>query len=266
MRTRTAVSLVVATIVLAAGCSSYQPLTEPASALPPGVALTDHGNYLALVPSGRGDTDGGGEGAETGEGTVAVGVPPASAGIVFYPGGLVEPEAYVSMLAPLAADGTPVAILRVPADLAVFSPNRATRVIESGFGAAARTWVVAGHSLGGAMAARFVARTAPDYPSVRGLILLAAYPAQSDSLAERDVPVLSIWASEDGLATTEDRRETADRLPDNARVVVIDGGNHAGFGEYGPQDDDGEATIPREAQHERVREEIRAFIERLVRG
>ncbi|MFW6292371.1 MAG: alpha/beta hydrolase [Spirochaetota bacterium] len=247
MRTRTIGLLVVAAVVLAAGCSSYQPLTEPASTLPPGVELSDEGDYLALSPSGGVDGDDSAGAA-------------APQGIIFYPGGLVEPEAYVSMLAPLAADGTPVAILRVPADLAVFSPNRATRVIESGFGAAARTWVVAGHSLGGAMAARFAARTAGDYPSVRGLILLAAYPAQSDSLAGRDVPVLSIWASEDGLATAEDRRETADRLPEGARVVVIEGGNHAGFGEYGPQDDDGEATIPREAQHERVRDVIMGFI------
>ena len=265
MRTRTVISLTVAAFALTAGCSSYQPLTEPASALPPGVELTDHGDYLALLPSGGGSAgESAGAGADGGTGLDPAA--PAGHGIIFYPGGLVEPEAYVSMLAPLAADGIPVAILRVPADLAVFSPRRATRVIEAPFGARARSWVVAGHSLGGAMAARFVARTANDYPSVRGLVLLAAYPAENDSLAERDVPALSIWASEDGLATAEDRRETADRLPDDARVVVIEGGNHAGFGEYGPQDDDGEATVPREAQHERVREEIRAFVQRLGRG
>ena len=207
MRTRTVVSLTVATLALIAGCSSYEPLTEPASAVPPSVELVDEGDYLALVPS-----------AQTGAG----GAPPAEHGIIFYPGGLVEPEAYVSMLAPLAAEDIPVAILRVPADLAVLSPNRATRVIESSLGTRARTWVVAGHSLGGAMAARFVARTADDYPSVRGLVLLAAYPAQNDSLAGENIPVLSIWASEDGLATAEDRRETANRLPDDARVVVIE--------------------------------------------
>lgn len=253
MRTRTfkVAAPILAALAFLAGCSSYQPLTAPESAMPPGAELRDEGDFLAIEPA-------------AGHGGSTRGAAPAEHGIIFYPGGLVEPEAYVSMLAPLAADGIPVAILRVPGDLAVFAPNRATRVIEADFGATARTWVVAGHSLGGAMAARFVARTAEDYPSVRALVLLAAYPAENDSLAERDFPVLSIWASEDGLATAEDRRKTAHRLPDDARVVVIEGGNHAGFGEYGPQDDDGEATIAREAQHERVREEIRGFLSALV--
>jgi dienelactone hydrolase len=254
MRTRTVVSLTAA-LALIVGCSSYQPLTPVASSVPAGVEFADEGDYLTLFQT---DLKGAAE-----EGGDSDSVAPAEHGIIFYPGGLVEPEAYVSLLAPLAATGIPVAILRVPGDLAVFAPDRATRVLKADFATRARTWTIAGHSLGGAMAARFVARTADDYPSVRGLILLAAYPAQSDSLAGREVPVLSIWASEDGLATAEDRRETADRLPEGARVVVIEGGNHAGFGEYGPQDDDGEATIPRHVQNEQVREEVRRFLEEI---
>jgi pimeloyl-ACP methyl ester carboxylesterase len=168
------------------------------------------------------------------------------------------------MLAPLAADGIPVAILRVPADLAVLSPNRARSVLDGDYGEAADTWTIAGHSLGGAMAARFLARNAAEYNDdqsrVRGLILMASYPAASDSLADSDQPVLSIWAENDGLATEEDRNETSSRLPPDTRFATIAGGNHAGFGEYGPQDDDGELEISRDEQHRQTRELVKEFL------
>lgn len=226
-----------------AGCASYEPLARADSAVPAGVTLRDEGRVIALLPERAGG--------------------PAPHGVIFYPGGLVEPEAYVELLAPLAADGIPVALLRVPADLAVLAPNRARRVLEGEIGRAAEKWTVAGHSLGGAMAARFVARRSDEYASVRGLVMLAGYPARSDSLAAREIPVLSVWASEDGLATAEDRRQTRSLIPEDARVEVISGGNHAGFGSYGPQDGDGEASIPREEQHQRTRELIVAFLSSL---
>ena len=38
------------------------------------------------------------------------------------------------------------------------------------------------------------------------------------------------------------------RLPEGTSLKVIDGGNHAQFGHYGPQKGDGIATISREEQ------------------
>ena len=90
---------------------------------------------------------------------------------------------------------------------------------------------------------------------------LASYPAGSDSLAGTEVPVLSVWAENDALSTAEDREETSARLPANTQFAIIAGGNHAGFGEYGPQDDDGPLEIPREEQHRQVRELIVGFLE-----
>ncbi|MFW6292146.1 MAG: alpha/beta hydrolase [Spirochaetota bacterium] len=235
-----------------AGCSSYQPLLPPELSLPPGVDYLEKGDYILLAPTGTRSED------------LTEPDAPFAQGIVFYPGGLVAPRAYVSMLAPLAADGIPVAVLRVPADLAVLSPNRARSVLDGEDGSVARTWTLAGHSLGGAMAARFLARNAAEYTDddgrVLGLILMASYPAASDSLAESDQPVLSIWAQNDGLATEEDRMETSSRLPPDTRFATIEGGNHAGFGEYGPQDDDGELEIPLEEQHRKTRELVEEFL------
>ena len=120
--------------------------------------------------------------------------------MIFYPGGLVEPEAYVSTLAPVAAAGHPVVIVRMPGDLAVLASRRAGEVLETkgtagASGTSHRRWVIGGHSLGGAMAARFLAREGSENPELVGLFLLASYPAGSDSLTESGYPVLSIWAS-----------------------------------------------------------------------
>lgn len=231
--------------LMLAGCSSYPPLRPAAAQAGQAVRIEDRGDYLLLT----GSVDAGASGAN------------ATHGIIFYPGGLVEPESYVSLLAPLAEDGISVAILRVPFDLAVFDVRRAEAVLGGADGELADSWVLAGHSLGGAMAARFLARHAGNYSSVVGLVLMAAYPADNDPLSELGYPVLSIWASEDGLATADEREETAGLLPADATVAVIDGGNHAGFGEYGPQKDDGQALIPRSTQHQSTRELLLGWLQ-----
>jgi hypothetical protein len=41
---------------------------------------------------------------------------------------------------------------------------------------------------------------------------------------------------------------------------TVQGGNHAGFGEYGPQDGDGERLITLAEQHHRVQELVVCFL------
>jgi hypothetical protein len=53
------------------------------------------------------------------------------------------------------------------------------------------------------------------------------------------------------------------RLPPGSELVVIDGGNHAGFGHYGPQAGDGTATIDREEQQRQTAETLLAFVRSL---
>lgn len=71
-------------------------------------------------------------------------------------------------------------------------------------------------------------------------------------LSENDVLVTSVYASEDGLATVEEIEASATQLPPDTTFVEIEGGNHAGFGWYGEQDGDGEASSTREARQEQV--------------
>jgi len=179
-------------------------------------------------------------------------------GLIFYPGGRVDYRAYAPLAQAIADGGYLVVIVPMRLNLAVFSPDRAAQVIDAY--PQIRRWAVGGHSLGGAMAARYAGRN-PD--KVSGLVLLASYPAESDSLAGAETRVLSIYATLDGLATPEKIESSWAFLPQDTRYVAIEGGNHAQFGWYGVQDGDGQAAISRAAQQSQTVAAILAFLEGL---
>jgi len=164
-------------------------------------------------------------------------------GFIFYPGGRVDARAYAPLAREIAAQGYLVVIVPMPLKLAVFAPDRATAVIEA-YPQIAQ-WVIGGHSLGGAMAARY-ADMQPD--KVAGLVLWAAYPAESNDLSGRDLLVTSIYGTIDGLATVDKIVASRSLLPAHTTWVAIDGGNHAQFGWYGDQSGDNPATISRPDQ------------------
>jgi dienelactone hydrolase len=164
-------------------------------------------------------------------------------GLVFYPGAHVDPVSYAPPMRALAAQGFLVVITPMPLNLAVLDSDRAADVIAD-FPQISR-WAVSGHSLGGAMAAAFVAS---DPAGVGGLVLWAAYPSSGDDLSTWEGQVTSISATEDGLTTPDDIVRTTPLLPASTEFVIVDGGNHAQFGWYGEQRGDGVATISREDQ------------------
>jgi pimeloyl-ACP methyl ester carboxylesterase len=168
-------------------------------------------------------------------------------GLVFYPGGRVDPRAYAPAARAIAAEGYLVVIVPMPFNLAVLASDRGADVIAAH--PEVRTWAVGGHSLGGAMAARF-ARSYPD--AVKGLVLWAAYPDGSDDLSGRSLRAVSVFGTLDGLATVEKIESSRPLLPADTRWVAIQGGNHAQFGWYGPQSGDGEASMASEEQQEQV--------------
>ena len=83
---------------------------------------------------------------------------------------------------------------------------------------------------------------------ISGLVLWAAYPAGGTELSTLDAAVASIFGTRDGLTTLDDIDDSRPRLPVDTDFVSIEGGNHAQFGDYGPQDGDNTATISRGAQ------------------
>jgi hypothetical protein len=169
----------------------------------------------------------------------------ATTGLVFYPGARVDPEAYVPTLAPLAESGVLVVIPEMPLNLAVLDSGAAAEPI-AGYDSVER-WYVGGHSLGGAMACRY-AETNPD--EVEGVVLYASYCDRD--LSETDLAVLSVLGSEDDVLTVDTERENRELLPEDREIVEIEGANHAGFGAYGEQFRDGEATLSDEVARERI--------------
>jgi pimeloyl-ACP methyl ester carboxylesterase len=177
----------------------------------------------------------------------------AQTGFIFYPGGRVDYRAYAPLLSQIAAQGYLVVLTPMPLNLAVFGIETAQQVV-SAF-PEIKHWAVGGHSLGGSMAAQFVL----NHPgAMAGLVFWASYPASS--MVDSSVQVVSISASNDGLATPAKIEDSRKLLPGTTRFVAIAGGVHAQFGSYGAQPGDGIATIAPAAQWEQT---VKASVELL---
>jgi len=172
---------------------------------------------------------------------------PTDTGFIFYPGGLVDPTAYAPLMKQLSDQGIMSVIVPMPLDLAIFGVNKADEVIAAY--PEIKHWIIGGHSLGGSMAAEYV----KGHPSaVEGIAFMAAYPADSTNLSALPIKVVSIHGSNDGLATDAKIQNSLKNLPADAKVVLIEGGNHAQYGNYGPQAGDGQAAISREEQQQQT--------------
>ena len=170
-------------------------------------------------------------------------------GLIFYPGGKVEAKAYEPILAGLAEKGICVVLVKMPFNLAVLDSSAADGVINEFTNI--QNWYIGGHSLGGAMAASYAANY---QDKLKGVVLLAAYPTK-----ELDIPVLSIYGSEDGVLNREKYSDSI-KNANNLSEIVIDGGNHAQFGNYGEQSGDNKSKISSEKQWNQTTNEILNFI------
>lgn len=163
--------------------------------------------------------------------------------IVFYPGGKVEEESYAPLMHQLAGDGWDVFLLNLPFRLAVFDMDAAEDVIGN---YAYDNWILAGHSLGGVAASAYVSEHGDE---VDGLVLLASYPAEE---IPEQVRMLTIYGSEDQVLNMKSYEESRNLWSAQTDEVVIEGGNHAQYGNYGAQKGDGEAQISADEQQEEV--------------
>ncbi|HVP21898.1 MAG TPA: alpha/beta hydrolase [Anaerolineaceae bacterium] len=168
-------------------------------------------------------------------------------GFIIYPDGQVGYRAYAPAAHQISAQGYLVVIMPMPLNLAIFGVNTA-HDMQAAY-PQIRHWAIGGHSLGGAMAATF-AKTHPG--AVQGLALWAAYPASSDDLSNSELHVVSIFGSQDVLATGEKIEASHQLLPVNTTWVQINGGNHGQFGWYGDQAGDNPASISRSYQQAQV--------------
>jgi len=179
-------------------------------------------------------------------------------GLVFICGSGIAAEAYVPLLRPVAEDGFPVFIIKLPYRFAPFEShkhvavNRAREVIAGH--PKVTHWVIAGHSLGAALAARLAGS---DAESLSAMVLVATTHPKDEDLSSLRIPVTKIYASNDGVAPPERVLANRGLLPSDTKWVEIAGGNHSQFGRYGHQLFDGTATISREEQEALTRSAIR---------
>lgn len=178
--------------------------------------------------------------------------PGTDTGLIFYPGAKVEDLAYASLMRRLAEGGTDCFLVHMPCNLAIFGMDRADLVTEE---FSYEKWYLAGHSLGGAMAASYAAKNSE---KLEGLIFLAAYSTKD--LSDTDLAVLSIYGSEDKVLNMDKIKTGRALMPDSYEEFCIEGGNHAQYGDYGAQKGDGTALISAEKQQEIAAEKIEEFM------
>jgi len=178
--------------------------------------------------------------------------------VVVYSGGLVRPQAYEWLARTLAARGYLTVIPEFSFDLAVTDVDRAdTLIARYGEG---KQVVIAGHSLGGAMAAQYAADREKAGSGLAGLVLMAAYPADSADLSAAALPVLSLVGENDEVVDDAALQSGWDLLPADTERVEVAGSVHAFFGRYGAQSGDGTPSVPRVAAETRISQAIEEFL------
>lgn len=168
---------------------------------------------------------------------------PTDTAIIFYPGAKVESIAYLPLLDQIRQTGVTCILVDMPFHMAIFDANAAEDVINRF--PDVEHWYLAGHSMGGAMASQFAESHADE---IDGLILLGAYIYGDYAPAD----TLTIYGSLN--------QSVEDKLTYTENVVEIEGGNHAQFGNYGPQKGDAPATISAREQQAQTVEAIEAFL------
>lgn len=160
------------------------------------------------------------------------GNPDTDTALIFYPGGKVEHTAYLPLLKEIRArSGIDLILVKMPFNLAVFNINAADAMMKQY--PEIRNWYVGGHSLGAAMASSYASK----HPEkVRGLILMGAYRYGSYPTDR----TLTVYGD---LNTS-----VAEKVDYTENVIIIAGGNHAQFGNYGPQEGDPAASISEREQ------------------
>lgn len=175
--------------------------------------------------------------------------------LIFYPGAMVAPKAYVPLCRQIADRGIQVYLIKMPWRLAAkgYNKPKELHLLDD----STKTYILSGHSQGAKMAARFVYENPT---SVDKLVLIASSHPRDISLSGSELPIMKIYGSRDGVADEASIMENKAKLPKATEFVRIPGANHSQFGHYGFQLGDNSATISREQQQAETLKSILAFI------
>ncbi len=168
----------------------------------------------------------------------------STTGIIFYPGAKVEANAYLPLFENVAKQTNAICYLvDMPFNLAFLDVNAAQDIIDAN--PEIEKWYMAGHSLGGGMASDFAS---DNEEIIDGVIVLGSY-VYGDFPTENSLTVYGTFNSniENGIDYTDN-------------IVIIEGGNHAQFGNYGKQPGDPDATITAQEQQDITADAIKEFL------
>lgn len=175
--------------------------------------------------------------------------------LIFYPGAKVDTKAYEPIVSKLAKDGIDCFVVDMPFHFAIFNANGAEAVLEK---YKYKNYYIAGHSLGGAMAASYLSKN-DNWKKFKGIIFLASY--STSDFTDTDIKALSLYGSNDGVLNISKVKSGRKYFKkENYTEKVIQGGNHAQFGSYGNQSGDNDASISAENQWNETVEAIESFI------
>lgn len=172
-----------------------------------------------------------------------------SIGLIYYPGAKVDGNAYAPMANELAKQGIKTILVDMPLNLAVLDEDAATDIMSQF--PEIKSWYIGGHSMGGLVASNYAFE---NKDKLAGLIVVASKIKQD--FTNTVLPVLQIVATNDNICPSE-------KIVGNTsanKLIVIDGGCHGYFGNYGEQPHDGAPTITREEQQEQTVNSIVKFI------
>ncbi len=176
------------------------------------------------------------------------------AALVFYPGAKVDTEAYLPLMKQIADGGVDCFVLDLPMRMAIFDPYGADDVLSH---YDYDVWITSGHSMGGVIAARYAAQ----HSDIDAVVLLASYT--TEPLPEKTA-LLSVYGTNDMVLEREAYKSSKRFFPEDFTEVVIDGGNHAQFGDYGEQSGDGEAAISAKEQQRITAGAVTEFASKLI--
>ena len=168
-------------------------------------------------------------------------------GLIFYPGGRVDPQAYAGLMRTIAEQGYLVVVPSMPINMAIFNTNAANEIIAAY--PEIERWVIGGHSVGGTAAALYVSAN-PE--KIAGLAIWSSYPADNSDVSDFDLPVILLYGGNEIRVTDESVGARKHLLPPDTLYVKIEGGDHHQFGAYRLTSEEDLATISREAQHAQI--------------
>ncbi|TWT02303.1 alpha/beta hydrolase [Planomicrobium sp. CPCC 101079] len=174
-------------------------------------------------------------------------------GVIFYQGAKVQEAAYAYLAEKLSEQGFLVIIPRMPLNFAIFGVDKANLAINNH--PEIDQWFIGGHSLGGVAASMYAKKHQEE---LSGLYFLGSYPASDFSASS--LPMLSVYAENDGLSTTADIEENRGLFSPKSTFIEIAGGNHAQFGLYGKQKGDNAASITPLDQQKQVAEALSSWL------